>query len=42
MAADKGDIVICKFFPCDGAIIDSADARKQTPLYVAASRGQGY
>ena len=39
VAADKGDIVLCKLLLCDGAIVDSADTRKQTPLYAAASRG---
>ena len=31
---DKGDILFCKLFTCDGAIIDCADAKKQTPLSV--------
>ena len=39
VAADKGDLVFCKLLLCDGLIIDSADTRKQTPLYAAASRG---
>ena len=39
VAADKGDLVFYKLLLCNGFITDSGDTRKQTSLYVAASRG---
>ena len=39
VAADEGDLLLCKLLLCDGAIVYTADTTEPTSLYVAASRG---